>query len=265
MTARRQLASRARRRIRAESEAGRFTVDRAEHRGRGPLRRCLQHRRPRRPARLLDPNVVGDFERRVRCCCSTSCRAQRPSPAGSATLNGPASFTVDEVNGQPGVVARIGNTGWSALFEVAAGRITVLGSATRASWVTCNPEPGDCCSGRAMGHRGAVTTPTAFGPDCSTSSAGQGRHRVHLAEHHGAGGGHRRGRDLRPGGGPRADEDRVAARCLRGRADRRSASLRALQRRSRGGGRAHAVPDLGHRCSTTSTAVAWRPHRSPIR
>ena len=127
----RQLASRARRRIES-SDQGRFVVDRAEHAAvaerfasacrSGDLEALIA---------VLDPDVVGDFD---------SGGALHGAPLGElhgasgvaaqlerSLLAAGAEFVVDEVNGQPGVVASVGGAVVAVIFfEVAADRVTTL-------------------------------------------------------------------------------------------------------------------------------------------
>lgn len=127
----RQLASRARRRIEGDDD-GRFDIDRAEHTAvaerfvaacrSGDVDALVQ---------VLDPDVVGDFD---------SGGALQGAPLGElhgadrvgaqlgrSLLGLGASFAVDDVNGQPGVVATLGDLVAAVLFfEVADGRVSVL-------------------------------------------------------------------------------------------------------------------------------------------
>lgn len=127
----RQLASRARRRV-ADGGDGRFEIDRAQHDTvasrfaaacrSGDLDALVQ---------VLDPDVLGDFD---------SGGALRGAPLGElrgaervtaqlgrSLLALGASFEVDDVNGQPGVVAKLGNVVVAVLFfDVIDTRVTVL-------------------------------------------------------------------------------------------------------------------------------------------
>ena len=127
----RQLASRARRRIEGDGD-GRFEIDQAEHAAVAE-RFAVACRSGDVDAllRVLDPDVVGDFD---------SGGALHGAPLGElrgadrvaaqlgrSLLNLGASFRVDDVNGQPGVVATLGDMVAAVLFfEVAAGRVSVL-------------------------------------------------------------------------------------------------------------------------------------------
>ena len=127
----RQLASRARRRI-AGDDHGRFDVDRDAHiavaqRFAAACRSGDVHEL----VQVLDPDVVGDFDSGgvvPGAPLGELCGAHRVAEQlGHTLLALEPSFDVDDVNGQPGVVATAGGVVITVLFfEVADGRVTVL-------------------------------------------------------------------------------------------------------------------------------------------
>ena len=127
----RQLASRARRRIEDDGR-GRFEIDRAEHTAVADrFAAACRSGDVEALVEVLDPDVVGDFDSggalRGAPLGALHGAASVAAQLGRSLLGIGASFRLDDVNGQPGVVATLGDAVAAVIFfETKDGRVSVL-------------------------------------------------------------------------------------------------------------------------------------------